>query len=279
MAYPYEVDLASWTQTFPPDYSNNCGSPVGPYDFVASERRRSRCRVAEYSSEKCLTDTFVWARGEPDVRSVTKVGGLPYRPESLRWPKMSETGAPMTFLAQFSFSGSKDLVGDLPGEVLLVFAEDETFGSRDALRFEWHALGIEHLVSTADLPSSSWEFATCFGYRCRLTDYACTPKTLDEQSYDFATALAHSGTKIGGRPYFLREREEPGYAGGFNHPKGRFIAQLADILPSSVSPYPWINCPDPEPGGDETRLTLVDGALIHLFVDESGIVEWGFEFG
>ena len=279
MTYPYEMSLESWSQSYPPDYTNYCGSIVGPYDLVASESRRIQCGVAEYSNEKCFTDAFVWACGEPDVRSVTKVGGLPYRPEGIAWPKMSETGAPMTFLAQFCFSGSNDLVGVLPSEVLLVFAEDETFGSRDALRFEWHSLGIEQLISTVDLPKPSWEFATCHGFRCRLTDYACTPETLNEQSYDFARALVHSGTKIGGQPYFLRERETPGYASGFTHPKGRFIAQLADILPSSVSPYPWINCPDPEEGGDETRLTLVDGALIHLFVDEAGIVEWGFEFG
>ena len=60
--------------------------------------------------------------GAPEC-SVTKVAGLPYRAAGLPWP-LTDDGRPMTFLAQFCFEESRDLVGKLPGDVLLIFAED-----------------------------------------------------------------------------------------------------------------------------------------------------------
>ena len=33
------------------------------------------------------TDVFTFIPGEPQERSVTKIGGLPYRPASLPWPR------------------------------------------------------------------------------------------------------------------------------------------------------------------------------------------------
>ncbi len=279
MTYPFETQLDHWVDTYPDGYEYSCISLVGPYDFVSAERGRQKLQVASHSSGSVATDAFIWALGEPELRHVTKVGGLPYRPDGMPWPKLSETGAPMTFLAQICFAGSRDLVGELPGDVLLVFAEGEWFGSRDALRFEWHRLGISRPMSVSDLPEPSWEFVTCYGYRCRLTDYVAQEETLEANSYDFAKALALPCTKIGGRPHFLRQRDESGYSGGFSHPKGRFIAQIAAIFPAYDSPHPWMNQPQPDKGGHETQLALVDGALIHIYLDEQGCIEWGFEFG
>lgn len=279
MTYPFETDIAQWLSSYP-DNDNCCRlSLVGPHDFVCEERRREKLRVASLSSGQVPSDAFIWALGEPEQRHVTKIGGLPYRPDDLPWPKMSETGAPMTFMAQICFSGSHDLVGELPGDVLLVFVEDETFGSRDALRFEWHRLGIASPVLPSDLPEPSWDFVTCYGYRCRLTDYIAQAETIEAESYYFAKALALPCTKIGGRPHFLRERDESGYSGGYSHPKGRFIAQIAAIFPSDCTSYSWLNRPESTTGELEQSLTLVDGALIHLYMDEQGGIEWGFEFG
>jgi hypothetical protein len=48
----------------------------------------------------------------------------------------------MTFLVQFCFSGSEDLVGKLPGDILVIFAEDEqamypsVYGNAGRLSFE-----------------------------------------------------------------------------------------------------------------------------------------------
>ena len=68
------------------------------------------------------TDIFLLNLGEPEQRAVTKVGGLPYRAAGKPWP-IAQSGAPMTFLTQFCFVDSRDLVPPLPGDMLLVFIE------------------------------------------------------------------------------------------------------------------------------------------------------------
>ena len=78
------------------------------------------------------------AEGEPTDRHVTKIGGLPYRPAKMPWPT-GQDGTPMSFLAQINFANSKDLVGELPGDVLLVFTPDSD-GFIESLSFEWQPL-------------------------------------------------------------------------------------------------------------------------------------------
>ncbi len=69
------------------------------------------------------TDQIFFTTGEPAERSVTEVAGLPYRAAGLPRPR-TDDGRPMTLLAQFCFAESRDLVGKLPGDVLLIFGED-----------------------------------------------------------------------------------------------------------------------------------------------------------
>ncbi len=70
------------------------------------------------------TDVFVFGKGEPPKPEITKIGGLPYWPSSKPWPTTHD-GKPIHFLAQFNFADSKDVTGELPGQLLLVFVEDE----------------------------------------------------------------------------------------------------------------------------------------------------------
>lgn len=94
-----------------------------PFDLWACEAIRQRWLPAH---DTIPTDMFLWGRGEaPDPR-MTKIGGVPYLPRDTPWPQ--HRGRPLTFVAQFGFHDSRDLVSKLPGDVLLVFAPD-----RDAL--------------------------------------------------------------------------------------------------------------------------------------------------
>ena len=90
------------------------------------------------------------ADGEPQRRDVTKIGGLPYRPTSAKWPTDS-TGDPLTFVAQFDFLHSMDIVGNLPGELLLVFAETK-YDQIESLHFEWWNRRAFKLISDRDIP-------------------------------------------------------------------------------------------------------------------------------
>src|SRR5262245_46005232 len=66
-------------------------------------------------------DVFVLAKGEPPVRDATKIGGVPYRPRAKPWP-LTPDGKPATFLAQFNFMQSRDILSSLPGDILLMFS-------------------------------------------------------------------------------------------------------------------------------------------------------------
>src|SRR5438105_1740921 len=111
-------DLEHWISVFP-FFPNKSGwhAVVGPSDVAIVEQIRRKAGGPATLGPSVPTDVFVLAKGEPKRRDVTKVGGLPYRPADLEWPERPDK-VPFTFLAQFQFGGSRDLVGRLPGDVL-----------------------------------------------------------------------------------------------------------------------------------------------------------------
>ena len=90
---------------------------TGPYHLAVIEQYRDERAANLIVPERVETDVFVFAKGEPKTRAVTKVGGLPYWPKNRDWP-CGKDGDPLTFLAQVCFADSHDLVGALPGDVL-----------------------------------------------------------------------------------------------------------------------------------------------------------------
>src|SRR5205823_5036132 len=124
----YLVDIERWIAMFPLDkeikrlpwpFELNC-SICGPSDLAIVEQLRRAADSVHSLGVRVPNDIFIFAHGEPKRRDVTKIGGLPYRPAHLPWPKTTESG-PMTFLAQYRFTESTDIVGQLPGDILLVF--------------------------------------------------------------------------------------------------------------------------------------------------------------
>ncbi len=170
-------------------------------------RRRSetRARRAGYridaalagpvgAGERSPTDQLFFVAGEPAERSVTKVAGLPYRAAGLPWP-LTDDGRPMTFLAQFCFDESRDLVGELPGDVLLIFAEDRQAYLPNpydsSLRFEWHHLGLRDLIRAEEIPDVDWKLRPYFGVLHRTDD-------------EDLEGTPGGQTKIGGQPAWIQ---------------------------------------------------------------------------
>ena len=80
----------------------------------------------------------------------------------------------MTFVAQFQFADSRDIVGPLPGDIMLIFARDKTLytgGGPPYFYFEWYKSKINELVAENDVPAPLWAFIKCFGVRFRSVDY------------------------------------------------------------------------------------------------------------
>src|SRR5262249_17436874 len=119
---------------------------VGPYAIAVLEQIRAERLMRTPALERTPTDVFVFAKGEPPRRELTKVGGLPYWPARRAWPRDDE-GNPLAFLAQFCFADSRDITGELPGDVLLIFTRLDARITRypcpdwEQMHFEWLPLG------------------------------------------------------------------------------------------------------------------------------------------
>ncbi|MFO0896065.1 MAG: hypothetical protein U0836_01440 [Pirellulales bacterium] len=282
----------------------NGHSLTSPIHLVALEDLRSQLAESGLLGQGIPADVFAFGLGEPAERHVTKVGGLPYRPAGEPWPTFRPSEAdlqwsfkdwlsrwpsdwpapppnlrdlsawpelPQTFLAQFWFGDSRDLVGDLPGDVLLVFVSDDTsMGEPDAYHFEWREAGLTDLVRPEQLPSRFWRSPVFHGYAHRTCDYepAEFPE-LDEfvrGGCKREEAAVWGGTKIGGLSNVPVET-----------PRGRFLCQLGSISPAFDRPYPWINVAEPqrldrESRRDMPKLDLCDAGFVAFFLDADGQV-------
>src|SRR6185312_12876038 len=115
------LDIAHWTSFFSLERlrAEAYGQPAhmqpsaciisGPYDIAVLEQLRAEAYANEQRIARVPTDVFVWNRGEPENRAVTKIGGLPYRASGKSWP-IAPSGVPMNFVAQVCFADSKDFV-------------------------------------------------------------------------------------------------------------------------------------------------------------------------
>lgn len=240
---------------------------TSPYDLYSVETIRDRYNLG--SSPGVPTDVFVFAKGEAPHRAMTKIGGLPYWPADTTWP-IGFNNRPLTFLAQINFKDSQDIVGELPGDILLLFVEHEQFcagGDQKSIRFEWVNMGDTSIILKEKTPKPSWTFVTCYGVVHRTEDFR------DIWNSEYYLADTIQGTKIGGLPCYIQEEIET---------NGRFLFQLASIQAASGVEFPWVNVQQPaglEFNGNgiyaqENELIMADMASIYVFIGERGELFW-----
>jgi hypothetical protein len=218
--------------------------------------RRTGYRMAptgERTKGARVTDRVYFVPGEPAERSVTKVGGLPYRASGVPWPTTA-SGEPMTFLAQFCFADSLDLVGRLPGDVLLIFADGPEAYLPDpydeSLAFEWYPLGLRQLAQTQEVPQTAWRLRPHFGVLARVGD----------------DALSEAETKIGGEPHWIQ--------GAQGH-DGRFLCELGALR---EAPDGWDSRRDrTAPEVDGAMLEMADAGCLYFFLGADGQITWSFQ--
>jgi hypothetical protein len=188
-----------------------------------------------------VSDVMLIGIGEPRIRYVTKLGGLPYRPASVPWPRTG-AGEPLVFFGQVCFAESRDLFEKLPGDVLLIFTKDEHDHTCGNLHYEWYPLGFEGLVAAEDIPETPWRVAPYFTLLSRREE--------DESADRWPDWLEEP--RIGGRAYSLQDEPER---------EGTFLACFA-----SLSDYEG---PDGDP---RLQLDFHDGGLLNLFLASDGQV-------
>jgi hypothetical protein len=296
-----EFDLEFFRETLDPcDTYASERSPIGDSAcaIVAYEHFRQIARESGADlGPSCPTDKFVMGLGEAPHRYLTKVNGLPYRPRDRPWP-LDEEGRPYIFLLQYCFADSRDLVGELPGDVLLVFVRPwwsafiggimpKTPMRKGDLLFEWYPLGLSDLV-TNPLPAP-YLFPTGYGVRHRSCDYTDEARAIDVmrrfvpdsslpddefREVTLRSLVCWPPLKIGGAPFWWNEPQgdSPGiFLGGFDE---------IGMVPGE--PYPWVNHPDPYPIqkqlDNETYFKFEMIESLNFFLRDDGEVQWIAEY-
>jgi uncharacterized protein DUF1963 len=290
------LDIAHWSSYFslerlreeargqPAHMQPNACIISGPYDIAVLEQLRAEAYVNEPGITRIPTDVFVWSRGEPENRAVTKIGGLPYWPAGKPWP-VAPSGRPMAFVAQFCFADSRDIVPPLPGDLLLVFAQveewqrgkyDIAWGTDDTLAFEWASFGDAPLVTMDEVPRTDWHLLSTYGAIYRTWDYP----SVDQFAYgEIAEDIpgVWEATKIGGvDPWTDDENLDRLHISGESAP-GTYICTLGSVMPQIHKPYPLLNHPEPIDYLEwrrEGALMIGDVGLVNFYLDGSGKVYW-----
>ena len=269
----YRFNIDEWLPRFPlePQLGRFSGEIItSPWDICNNEQLRREARDQFDWGPAVPVDIFIMAEGEPPDRHVTKIGGLPYLPSSAPWPA-TWSGNPMTFLAQFDFTDSQDLTGELPNDILLVFTPNAD-GPIESLHFEWQPLGLKGLISCDNVPEQPWHPDPCYGHVYRTVSYPtarCKPdptcRGLDiSSSYHL---LQYQATQIGRAPFFIQQ--------GDSQFPGHLLCTISSVQPDPHKPFPWVNHPEPLlPEGqwryDDNYLMLGDMGCIHISIDEAG---------
>lgn len=192
--------------------------PCGPTGPVLIESSREKYFKHHDRPTPVPTDIFLLAKGEPPDRDVTKVGGLPYRPRGKPWPEG------MTFLCQFRLTESKDITGDLPGDILLIFRD---FDYADSYTYEWYDLGLKELIPAEEVPKSPEPFFVGWGVKHRTCDY----REQDSFPDDFEF-YAWGPIKVGGAGIVVP---------GVSTQDVRLTIAVSSITPPPLDPFPWVN--------------------------------------
>ena len=207
-----------------------------PRDIAITEQLR-REGFAGQHVEGVPTDIFVFARGEPSRREATKLGGLPYWPAWQEWP-CAANGTPLAFVGQFCFEDSRDTVGKLPGDVLVIFGtNDGEYLSLDEseLEFFWRDMGDGDLIEPSAMPGVELPIPPSYGVIHRTFDYPGAEALLQRCRYPELLAILE-GTKIGGVPRWIQDPEPV---------RGRFLCALGSLSFPVDLPYPFVNMPEP----------------------------------
>ena len=244
------------------------------------------CR-REYAETKDLgapipVDIFMWSVAPPAKPFLTKLGGTPHRESTRPWP--TDNGRPYTFVAQFCFADSRDIVSEsLPGDVILIFFKAASaFLEKDSVHIEWSSIQLESALTAAECPPPSFAVPQLSGQIFRTNEYPESWDVFDQAGHDrcylFPTTQS---TKIGRETFFIQD-----------DPRDTDIELLCAL--NSVKPttyptptkWPFVDLetlPDDgdKPNGNSARgkyqLMFADVGCMYFMIDKQGTVTWAWD--
>ncbi len=259
---PYTFDVEYFLARFPTPpaaggYMLHLAYICSPTGLVDVEHYRAALAAQIAPLERHPCDVFTWAIGTPPDRDITKLGGLPYRPADAPWPR-DEQGHPLAFLGQIRFVESRDIVGNVPGDLLLVFVngEEDFCGewTSDSFVFEWQKLGIRDPLKEAGAPTTVLQVPQWYGVRHRTFDLEAPLQlgSIEELIPEWDRRNGHlpligehlarlQMTKIGGLLPFPASPELSWPELILEEP---VLFSMSALYPAFAGPYPFVNHPE-----------------------------------
>jgi len=243
LSLPYRISISELEDLlgpFPPKPRYFGGNTVvSPMNLVQRERMLRKLKTELELSEPVPTDVLVIGYDEPEDRDVTKIGGVPYWPCNKAWPK-DDKGCPMEFLAQINFCGSRDILPNVPADLLSIFVASD-WCSILKYHFEWQF--IDHateLITGSSLPEIKYPQVKtpAFAVNCRVNDYGKATPISNSVSFDGWEDLVRiRGSKIGGIPRFFYD--------SLPSVTGDYLCSIHSLRHPTDVPWPFINVKDP----------------------------------
>lgn len=289
-----QYDLDHWLELareFDDPYDLSHGPACSPLQIASVELRRQAIQQAGGDlGDAVKTDVFVWHKGEPDDRRATKIGGLPFWPASEPWPCLIEDNSPLSFVGQFNFSDSRDLVGDVADTVLLVFASSE-LGDEPIWYVPRVRLSHTELIAPRDVPDGRWRLEPLCGCIHRTREYPNPDRDAIQQlklPFIPGPEFNLNATKIKGVWDFngeIIEPEEGQDRGWYDEclaaektARENFLCQFSTMFPSQRWPFLNVETLVDEDFVDRELLTIFDcGRMMFFFDEQEAEIEWSFD--
>ena len=263
------IDTDLWLRRFPDVIVGADGDipaePInGPAGFVQIQRGRELVAIRDGVSptEPVFVDLFLWRRSSDDRPTPeTRLGGIPFRSVDKPW-SINSAGIPYTFVCQFCFADSMDLVWcSLPGDLLTVMFEHQDSFRDGSILTEWNSSVVDD--PTTSCPDPSFMVPKLTGEIARFPEYPMLFDAHPDYSFDRGLAVSQS-TRIG--EVFFFPQENP-----ITHGE-QLICVLNHVVPSGEWPFLGPRCEAlndrDEWSGDV--MTLCDCGCLLFLMNQAG---------
>jgi hypothetical protein len=177
-------------------------SIASPKNAALTEQLRRRLNLYDECAVVGETDVLVPVPAEDaECLGSSRYGGVPMMEDEDPWPTATKTGEPMKFVAQISLVDSFDLLGPVPGDLVLVFCH----AVREQGETEWCAVEFEADWSSSRAPLRTkfssddvlWlaPFATFQLWRAAQFDYSDVLRLRKTYERDPTARLARLGSR------------------------------------------------------------------------------------
>lgn len=251
---------------------------TSPADLCATELIRRRVAQRCDLGPRVPVDLFLWSTAPPKGPYLTKLGGTPHRESTKPWPRTAD-GKPFTFIAQFCFLDSRDIVSKkLPGDVMLVFFanSDGCFSAHRDVHIEWSDVRLQRPLAPSDCPPPSFRVPNLSGVIHRTDEFPEGDECFEKEDPDRSWLLATTqSTTIGRETHFI-QNDPREYTDG-----AELLCTLSSLEPHAKWPFVDLESLPAEEGDSDApygwgryEMMFGDVGCMYFLIDEFGEVYW-----